>query len=63
MSGLESLTGSGLAREAQAVAANFQIQVAHKDMELKNEDLNIDVETNGRLQGLKSRPYHLTREY
>jgi hypothetical protein len=27
MSGLESLTGSGLAREAQAVAANFQIQV------------------------------------
>jgi hypothetical protein len=28
MSGLESLTGSGLAREAQAVAANFQIQVA-----------------------------------
>ena len=27
MSGLDSLTGSGLAREAQAVAANFQIQV------------------------------------
>jgi hypothetical protein len=29
MSGLDSLTGSGLAREAQAVAANFQIQVLH----------------------------------
>ncbi len=33
MSGLDSLTGSGLAREAQAVAANFQIQVPHTQQE------------------------------
>ncbi len=33
MSGLDSLTGSGLAREAQAVAANFQIQVPHMQQE------------------------------
>jgi hypothetical protein len=33
MSGLDSLTGSGLAREAQAVAANFQIQVPYTQQE------------------------------
>jgi len=44
MSGLDSLTGSGLAREAQAVAANFQIQVPVHAVGTIREDLNSRVQ-------------------